>query len=217
MVTAGQLAALAEAGFTAEQVAAIVSALVRGLSADTSGQIVARREKDRKRKALARARVRGLSADKPSTPPSLSKESISLNKKVETKLHPQRDGKEGLGGKPKRALPVDWTPPPRALEIASEKGFSPLELADVVAGFRDYAKGRDWRMADWDATFCNWIRKERRINGHHRQAPSRNSRADSFAQADAVIAEMRRRENGSGEANGPADIVVFPRLREGAT
>lgn len=116
----------------------------------------------------------------------------------------------------KAALPPNWFPNEGAREFAHSLGFTAPEMEQQVDAMADYAAGRDWRMADWNATFRNWLRKAKHY-GSNRQAPPRNTRADSFAKATAVIDEMRRRENGSGETDGSADIIVLPRLREGTT
>ncbi|MFA4972810.1 MAG: hypothetical protein WC683_09370 [bacterium] len=57
-------------------------------------------------------------------------------------------------------LPREWTPTLEHFEQAkTEGGRNAGWVQDQAERMRDYAAGKGWRMADWDATFRNWIRK----------------------------------------------------------
>jgi len=60
--------------------------------------------------------------------------------------------------KGKTALPKDWEPSDSVRTWAKVNAPN-IDFHGTVLEFRDYAHGRDWRMADWDATFRNWLRK----------------------------------------------------------
>lgn len=66
-------------------------------------------------------------------------------------------------------LPLAWFPSPELRAVATDLGFTDPEVDEIADEFRDYwsAKpGKDGRKLDWDATWRNWVRKERR----HRDA-----------------------------------------------
>lgn len=44
-----------------------------------------------------------------------------------------------------------------------------VDVAAATLEMIDYARGRDWRMADWQATWRNWIRKG--VKASNRRAP----------------------------------------------
>lgn len=124
---------------------------------------------------------------------------------------------------PKKKTPKTKTVFPESFELnetgralSAELCFTPGETRAQMCHLRDYAISRDWRMVDWQATARNWLRKAKHYEQNRRSSPG-YSTTDGFAQVDAVIDEMRRRENGTCGDDGQADIVVFPRLREGST
>lgn len=60
-------------------------------------------------------------------------------------------------------LPAGWFPS-ESLKAWAEKERSDLEVNAVIASFRDYwiaVPGSRGLKLDWDATFRNWVRKER--------------------------------------------------------
>ncbi len=139
------------------------------------------------------------------TPPDTDTDTdTDTDKKERAALSPKK-GKHGL--------PKDWTPPERAWEIAQKRGLSQSDYQNSIDSFVDYCASRDWRMSNWDSTFCNWIRREK-LNG--KAAGQRNPPiVDTFDAIDRTIAEMERRESEARQGDGRANVVVLPRLREG--
>ena len=73
-------------------------------------------------------------------------------------------------------LPPDWKPTPDLQAWAAEKRPD-LDLAGVLERFRDYwaaQPGTKGVKLDWPATYRNWIRGEKKINGSNAatQAPT---------------------------------------------
>lgn len=106
-----------------------------------------------------------------------------------------------------------WEPSVPTWLAVKDLGFSDDDQNFMLAEMRDWATANGKLKKDWDATYRNWARKALRDG---KVAKSRKSTfADSFAQVDAVIDELRRREDGSGPENSGADIVQLSRLRQG--
>jgi hypothetical protein len=61
---------------------------------------------------------------------------------------------------PKRRIPADWTPPDK-LKAWAEKERPDLDVGGVVERFRDHWIGQGTARASWDATFRNWVRREK--------------------------------------------------------
>jgi hypothetical protein len=84
---------------------------------------------------------------------------------------PSRTPEPGPAQKRARQLPEDWEPEPFA--PSSEVGrivqvWQPGRLERELSKFRDYWRGTGKRMADWQATWRNWVRRadgERRDHG----------------------------------------------------
>lgn len=69
-------------------------------------------------------------------------------------------------------LPPGWFPS-ESLKAWAEKERNDLEVNSVIASFRDYwiaVPGSKGLKLDWDATFRNWVRKERQ--GATRKEPN---------------------------------------------
>lgn len=68
-------------------------------------------------------------------------------------------------------LPSDWVPSEGNIEFAKKRGFSMEQILDIADTFRNHwiAKaGTDAAKRDWDATWRNWVKKEKikpKING----------------------------------------------------
>lgn len=74
-------------------------------------------------------------------------------------------------------LPPDWKPTPD-LQAWAEKKRPDLNLGDVLERFRDYwaaQPGQKGVKLDWQATYRNWVRGEKRINGAAAPSASRPS------------------------------------------
>lgn len=65
--------------------------------------------------------------------------------------------------KGKTALPKDWEPS-ETVRTWAKVNARDIDFHGTLLEFRDYAHGRDWRMADWDATFRNWLRKASKVS-----------------------------------------------------
>lgn len=66
-------------------------------------------------------------------------------------------------------LPPDWKPT-QDLQGWAEKKRPDLNLGEVLERFRDYwaaQPGQKGVKLDWPATYRNWVRGEKRINGAH--------------------------------------------------
>jgi hypothetical protein len=59
----------------------------------------------------------------------------------------------------RKRLPPDWKPSASVEAQLHTEGFSLFEIQNQVPRFRDYWTGQGKPMADWDATFRNWVRR----------------------------------------------------------
>jgi hypothetical protein len=73
----------------------------------------------------------------------------------------------------KTLLPDDFAPNAEHATIARERG---LNLGEVFAGFRDWCAENGAQKADWQATFRNWLRRERAPHGAARGPSGGRSR-----------------------------------------
>lgn len=80
-----------------------------------------------------------------------------------------------MTAKGKTALPKDWEPSDN-LRAWAKVNATKIDLYGTLQEFRDYSAARDWRMADWDATFRNWLRK----------ASKASAGKNTFAGADKI-------------------------------
>lgn len=83
---------------------------------------------------------------------------------TETEERQNRDRVEGEPPPQKRntTLPETWQPNEKHLLLASESG---IDINWELDKFRDYAAANNWKKADWDATFRNWLRKAGEYKG----------------------------------------------------
>jgi uncharacterized protein YdaU (DUF1376 family) len=115
----------------------------------------------------------------------------------------------------KRLLPPDWRALPEDRDFARTSGFDPDA---IEAHFRDVWKAGAYKHADHDATFRNFIRKEKSEGKHHgqaqttqRRAPSpRGSIVDAVAELDAEFA--RRGAGGAAAEDQPHGGATIYRL-----
>ena len=84
--------------------------------------------------------------------------------------------REGAKRRRASAIPNDWVPNEGHREIAAEEG---VDLNAQVTLMRDWAKGNGATKLDWDATFRNWLRNAKRMNGASHVRPSGGSPAIS--------------------------------------
>lgn len=81
-------------------------------------------------------------------------------------------------------LPANWQPTQATADWA-EQERPDLDLAATLAHFCDHfaaAAGQNARKLDWDKAFRNWIRNERRQNGHatKESLPARMARLNGY-------------------------------------
>lgn len=209
-ISVEQLAALSAAGLTTEQIIAAVSVL----SADNPRtKIEARREKDRKRKALKRAAAK----DQPRTNPQSSADKSSGGtiggNLVLLSQEDSRKGKKEIQHaretRGKRPLPADFVPDHTVEAKARQLGMTKAEWKAAIEETADYWRGCGRMMTDWQAVFRNGIDRWARLNRRGSNgAVQRPTMRDEFAAAIGLIDE----KYGTGEAGRGADILKLPGL-----
>jgi hypothetical protein len=65
----------------------------------------------------------------------------------------------------KRLLPRNFTIAPAVRGYSKERGFSEEQLQTLFDSFRSNAAAKDWKYADWDAAFRNFIEKAPQMSG----------------------------------------------------
>lgn len=81
--------------------------------------------------------------------------------------------KERVPKKRDAPLPIDWQPSSHAFVVAEEHGVSVPVVEQI---FRDYLKSSGKLYADYDAAFYNFLRNQKKFNGHGHAIS--NNRAD---------------------------------------
>lgn len=61
-------------------------------------------------------------------------------------------------------LPDDWTPNPKAFEIAQKEGYDDKTTFWLADQFRDSALANGRRYADWDRAFYTWVRNAKEFS-----------------------------------------------------
>lgn len=121
----------------------------------------------------------------------------------------------------KRKMSSDWMPTVTMIEFAHANGMEARRVQDEADRFRDYWIGTGKPMADWEATWRNWIRRNRGIQGSRssgfidrntRVASQNRSRLDNvaseLAQYEATAAGDNRQVGGSGAIGGSPRLLV---------
>jgi uncharacterized protein YdaU (DUF1376 family) len=90
----------------------------------------------------------------------------------------------------RRRLPSDFQPRGEDVETLRSEGFSFSEIQEQLVRFRDYWAGHGKPMADWDATFRNWVRKSAEMG----RGPGPPKRTSPYADAAAKMMEKLRHE-----------------------
>jgi hypothetical protein len=143
-------------------------------SVDSSGRIFSRRmvrDIERKRKAAEFGRLGGNPAlIHPDNHPLIPR-GERLEERVESNA---KAGQELVPGAPAPApskgatkLPKEWELPDEWLEwtLSERPDWNEKKALDVSMRFRDYWLSNGKRMADWSATWRNWVRREGERNG----------------------------------------------------
>ena len=99
--------------------------------------------------------------------------------------------------KNKNKMQPDWMPTTSMIEFAHANGFNARRVQDEADRFRDYWIGTGKPMADWEATWRNWIRRNNSIQGSRsngvRQSVS-GLAAQNRAVLDAVLGDIYQHE-----------------------
>lgn len=92
----------------------------------------------------------------------------------------------------KRSLPEDWAPSDKHRDQARAKG---LDVDSLAFRFRNWAQANDARYVDWDATFRNWIDKEKTSPGApaQRQRPGRAPRMSDYSSEEWLQLPIEQR------------------------
>lgn len=109
------------------------------------------------------SKKRALATERKVTQRSRSERDKSVTREEKRRVSVSKDTESASPLRGSR-LPPDWQPS-EELKADASKERPDLHLPTTIASFRDYwvAKpGKDGRKLDWDATFRNWVRNERR-------------------------------------------------------
>ncbi len=147
-----------------------------------NGQSAKRRatESERKRSEREADRMRtncGQDAD--------TKRTREEKRREEKKVQGQEQSADAPQPGKKRAtrLPDDWSLPDPWCEWGvterPDLGVDGIRRASLE--FRDHWRGKGETRADWEATWRNWVRRERRMNGHAREPTLAEKRAANYA------------------------------------
>lgn len=104
---------------------------------------------------------------------------------------------QGKEQRPARArgsrLPPDWElPDPWGKWAAEERGWSPAEIVRVAAEFADHWRGKGEVRADWEATWRNWVRRERARGG---PVPAKQEARERFGSSIWETEDARHHDN----------------------
>jgi hypothetical protein len=151
LVAAGCAPAVAARVVAEAFAAGVLSAPVRGLSADISAEN--RREKDRERKRIERAASKK-SADNPQT----SAESADCpTQALSLKSSNKEDKKERAR---KHSCPADWQPNEKHFAWAEKEHIPKSAVLSKAEDMRLWAQSTGEQKKDWDATLFVWLRRD---------------------------------------------------------
>lgn len=152
----------------------------------------------------------------------LTSEEKNLSEKKESK-------KERVRKKRDAPLPVDWQPSAHAFVVAADHGVSVPAVEQI---FRDYLKSSGKLYADYDAAFYNFLRNQKKFNGHgngtsnHRADPAagrataRETQHVATMGRAALLYLQESKSAGQGGnlpgSAGPAGVVDFGKRAENA-
>lgn len=104
-------------------------------------------------------------------------------------------------------IPEDFMPNETCLNVAQQEGYDNDSLNRELANFIDYWKGNGKTKLDWQATFRNWLRNNKKYNrsSSSGKRPEPKSDVEIYAQ---VLREIQheddiRRERGGVSGNCP--------------
>lgn len=102
---------------------------------------------------------------------------------------------EPLNQEPKKRLPADWELPTLWM-LWAQKERPDLDVESVSNQFRDYWVGTGKAMADWEATWRNWVRREKQQIKTFASKP--NANAALFASMTHLHQNQRNEEEHHG-------------------
>lgn len=88
--------------------------------------------------------------ERPAEQPRAAHERPKAEVRKEGKSKKERDSTQA------RALPAEWKPDGRSVEIAADRG---VDVTAEAEKFRDWATAKGETKRDWDAAFRNWVRR----------------------------------------------------------
>lgn len=69
-------------------------------------------------------------------------------------------GEKHERSKPRRRLPETWAPKKRHVDLVATLGLPAEHLGKAADRFRGHWTAKGTALADWDATFDNWLKKD---------------------------------------------------------
>jgi len=125
----------------------------------------------------------------------------------------------------KNKMQSEWMPTVTMIEFAHANGFNARRVQDEADRFRDYWISTGKPMADWEATWRNWIRRNNRVqeqrprgfvDRHTRVASQNRTRLDNvtreLSEYEATVAGDNRQVGGTvASRTGVGAISYSPR------
>ena len=110
------------------------------------------------------------------------------------KVHPNHN--RTINNNNRRKMASDWMPTVTMIEFAHANGMEARRVQDEADRFRDYWIGTGKPMADWEATWRNWIRRNRVSGSRPAGSNDKYSRvaAQNRARIDNVAGELAQYE-----------------------
>ena len=109
-----------------------------------------------------------------------------IEEKRDTILSPKKSAPRGT------RLPDDWMPGDEGMQFANKEGFTNEDANRMLASFRDYwksATGSNATKLDWDATWRNWVRRNR---ADAKRTPRRNDIPANGERVGPLTAALRK-------------------------
>ena len=94
----------------------------------------------------------------PTSPPS--RDPNSLYSEAEAEAEEDREGRRAPRATPPFPLPPLWQPTVEMVEFGISLGLSDPAVQRAAERMRDWSLSKGQRLADWDAFFRNWLRRD---------------------------------------------------------
>jgi hypothetical protein len=210
---------LAAAGLTVEQIAVVIEVTEADFDAARE-KAAAKREATRQRQIKSReARRHTLSQTVTVTERDTASKPNKINGRVtlpvserpipikeEVKIEGEEVGLgDGVQGKPKRLrssplkrpsrLADDWAAPDDwVADAVAETGLTDAEVRTEARSMRDHFLGKGKPMADWRATFRNWMRRSMQYRQQHRPLFVANTPQQAKSALDIIREQNAKRK-----------------------